>query len=104
MADETWKIGASLDAFHDLLYGAYGALKDAGNVEITWMDLEKSRNALGYTATKAYYLEKLKPDSPFNKKHFEEKLNQLENGTGQTYFDTILNIIAEHENITLLHH
>lgn len=101
MADENWKIGPSLDAFDDLLYGGFGAIRNAERVEVVWQDIEKSRAALGYEATKAYFLEKLKPGSPFNKVLFEEKLAALENGTGETYFDTIMHIIAEHKNIAL---
>ncbi|MCE7063116.1 barstar family protein [Dyadobacter sp. CY343] len=101
MADENWKIGPSLDAFDDLLYGGFGVIRNAERVEVVWQDIEKSRAALGYEATKAYFLEKLKPGSQFNSVLFEAKLAALENGTGETYFDTILNIIAEHKNITL---
>ena len=101
MADENWKIGPSLDAFDDLLYGGFGVMRNAQRVEVVWQDIEKSRAALGYEATKAYFLEKLKPGSPFNKVLFEEKLAALENGTGETYFDTIMHIIAEHKNIAL---
>jgi RNAse (barnase) inhibitor barstar len=101
MADENWKIGDSLDAFNDLLFGGYGALKEAEHAELVWLNMENSRQVLGYNATKNYYLEKLKPNSPFNKELFSEKLVALENGTGETYFDTILAIIAEHSNITV---
>ena len=102
MADEDWEIGNSLDAFHDLLFGGYGALKEADHAEIHWQNIESSRKSLGYEVTKAYYLQKLYPDSPFNQKHFATKLAALENGTGETYFDTILGIVAEHPNIKLI--
>ena len=102
MSDEDWKIGQSLDAFSDLLYGGFGALKGSEPVDLIWLDLEKSRDALGYQATKVYYEEKLKPDSPFNKSLFQEKLTALENGVGETYFDILIGIIAEHGNIQLI--
>ena len=102
VVDEDWKIGNSLDAFNDLLYRAITGGKDAEPAGLIWKDMEQSREALGYEATKGYYLEKLHPDSPYNKKLFQEKLTALEHGTGQTYFDVILEIIAEHPRIDLI--
>jgi len=102
MSDEDWKLSCSLDAFSDLLYGGFGAIKNKEQIELIWINSEKSRDALGRQVTKIYYEEKLKPDSPFNKKMFQEKLAALENGTGETYFDIILSIIAEHQNIELV--
>lgn len=101
MAGEDWKLGNSLDAFNDLLYGGFGAIKNNGPVRLLWRNMEKSREALGYDVTKRYYEEKLQPDSPFNKEHFREKLDALNNGRGQTYFEILLEIIAAHPNITL---
>jgi len=102
MSDEDWKIGQSLDAFSDLLYGGFGTIKSKEPVALIWLDQLKSREALGYKATKAYYEDKLKPDSPFNKSLFREKLAALENGTGETYFDILIEIITEHANIQLI--
>ena len=102
MSEENWKLGNSLDALDDLLYGGFGALKDAANVEIEWLNSNKSKAALGYNVTKAYYLQKLEPGSPFNKDLFKEKLAALENGTGETYFDLIINVINDHANVKLI--
>ena len=102
MSDENWKIGQSLDAFNDLLYGGFGAIKSREPIELIWSNSEESRQALGYEVTKAYYDEKLKPDSPFDKKMFREKLAALENGNGETYFEIILSVIADHPNIDLI--
>ncbi|EDM38619.1 hypothetical protein PBAL39_21140 [Pedobacter sp. BAL39] len=102
VVEDDWKIGNSLDAFNDLLYRATGDMKGGESARLLWNDMEQSREALGYAATKAYYLEKLGPDSVYNKKHFEEKLAALESGDGQTYFDVILEIIAEHPRIELM--
>lgn len=101
MTNENWKLGNSLDAFNDLLYGGFGAIKNNETVDLIWLDMEKSRQALGYETTRAYYEDKLKPDSSFNKILFQEKLNALESGTGETYFDVLMEIISEHPNITL---
>ncbi|NEU70208.1 ribonuclease inhibitor [Spirosoma agri] len=102
MVGESWTIGPSLDALDDLLYGGYGALQSAQSIDLVWHDMDHSRNALGYQTTRNYYLDKLKPKSPYNKRLFEEKLIALENGTGETYFDTILSILADHPNIRLI--
>ena len=102
MVGERWLIGPSLDAFNDLLYGGYGALQGAESVELVWHDMDHSRNALGYQTTRNYYLDKLHPGSPCNKKLFAEKLEALEAGHGETYFDTILSILAEHPTIRLI--
>jgi len=102
MADEDWKIGHSLDAFNDVLFGGYGLLHGNEAIRLLWHHIAHSREALGREATKSYYQEKLKPDSPFNKALFKEKLAALENGTGQTYFDIVMEIIADHPNVEVI--
>lgn len=102
MQNETWKIDQSLDAFNDLLYGGFGSIGNSNTIEIIWLDIELSREALGYEATKQYYLAKLQPGSLFNKDLFTEKLYRLEHGDGQTYFDIIIEIIESHHTINLI--
>ncbi|RYF64628.1 MAG: ribonuclease inhibitor [Cytophagaceae bacterium] len=102
MAGESWRIGQSLDAFNDLLYGGYGALQGAQSVELLWHNMDHSRKALGYQTTRAYYLDKLRPGSPYSNNLFEEKLSPLENGRGATYFDTIMSILADHPTIRVI--
>lgn len=102
MVGESWRIGHSLDAFNDLLYGGYGALQGAQSVELLWHNMDHSQKALGYQTTRLYYLDKLSPGSPYNKKLFKEKLDALEAGTGETYFDSIMAIIAEHPAISVI--
>lgn len=100
MADETWKLGASLDALDDLLYGGYGAARGHDTVVLTWLDMDRSRTALGVSATRAYYLEKLgKPQ--FNQTLLRAQLEALETGTGKTYFDIVMEIFGSHPNIEL---
>ena len=101
MSDEDWEIGNSLDALNDLLYGGFGAIKGNEPVKLIWEDIDVSKSSLGYETTRAYYEQKLKPDSIFNKTLFREKLKVLEEGTGETYFDIIMTIISEHTNIEL---
>ncbi|MFC6099151.1 barstar family protein [Olivibacter domesticus] len=102
MAEEQWQIGNSLDAFNDLLYGGFGAIKSDEKVQLIWNNMDKSKEVLGYEITKAYYEEKLKAGSTFNREYFREKLTTLEDGRGETYFDILMAIIAEHPNIELV--
>ena len=102
MADEEWQIGSNLDAFNDLLYGGFGAIKNNEKIQLLWSNVDKCKEALGYKTTKTYYEEKLKPGTPFNREYFQTKLSALENGTGETYFDMLMAIISEHPNIELL--
>ncbi|SOD98524.1 barstar family protein [Spirosoma fluviale] len=102
MEGESWLIGQSLDAFNDLLFGGYGALQGAESAKLVWHHMDHSRKALGYQTTRDYYLDKLKPGSPYNKKVFQEKLVALESGSGETYFDNIMSIIAEHPRIKVI--
>lgn len=102
MFGEDWKIGSSLDALNDVLYGGFSGMTANEPIQITWKNIESSKKALGYETTRAYYLKKLQPDSPFNKQHFQEQLEKLDNNTGTTYFDMIMEVIHEHKNITLV--
>jgi len=102
MQEEDWQIGNSLDALNDLLYGGFGVIGGDHPIQLVWLNIDKSKDALGYETTRRYYLEKLKPESPFNKAYFKEQLLALEAGSGQTYFDIVLEIIREHKNIELM--
>lgn len=102
MANENWYIAESLDAFNDLLYGGFGSIQTGATAQLIWKDISVSKAALGYDATMRYYDEKLQPGSPFNKKHFEEKRAGLQLGSGQTYFEIIVEIIGQHPNIELV--
>lgn len=102
MIGEEWELGQSLDAFNDLLYGGFGVISRDEPIILTWSGFEHSREALGTEATRQYLLDKVQPGSPFNKALFKEKLEKLEQGSGETYFETILEIIADHPNITLV--
>ena len=102
MVGETWVIANSLDALDDVLYGGYGVLQGTQSAELVWHHIDHSRQALGYQTTRTYYLDKLRPGSPYNKKLFTEKLEALEKGTGETYFDSIMAILAEHPSIRVI--
>lgn len=101
MGDEDWKIGQSLDALNDLLYGGFGEIEGGEDIRLVWKCFEKNRNDLGPKLTKSYYQDKLKSPTIFNTDFVRRKLSELEQGTGQTYFEIILEIISDHPNIKL---
>lgn len=101
MADEDWKLGASLDALNDMFYGGYGAIKREEPVILVWQGMAQNRVDLGMEATRKFYSDKLNTPELFNHDHARNSLEKLENGTGQTYFDIVLEIIADHPNIEL---
>ena len=97
-----WTLGPSLDALNDMFYGGYGEIEGDEEINLVWKGFEKNRVDLGPELTKAYYREKLEYPSKFNTAFVSQKLDELENGTGQTYFEIILEIIGDHPNIRLV--
>lgn len=95
MQDEDWIMGNSLDALDDRLYGI------EEGATIIWNNAQKSKTMLGYETTKQFYLKKLEPGSPYNKKMARHKLDLLNAGAGQTYYEIIREIILAH-NIRLI--
>jgi RNAse (barnase) inhibitor barstar len=102
MAAEDWQLGESLDAFDDLLYGGFGEAAGESTITIRWCRFEKSRIDLGLDATRAYYLKKLQQPHRYQVETARRNLQELESGTGKTYFELLLQIIAEHPNVTLV--
>ncbi|WMT92231.1 barstar family protein [Pelagibacterium sp. H642] len=102
MAGEGWTIGQNLDALNDLLHGGFGALASNEPVRLVWRDFEKSRTALGMEATKAWHRAKLERPTLYNAETARDALAALERGEGRTYFDIVLEIIAEHDTIELV--
>ncbi|GAB3055729.1 barstar family protein [Stenotrophomonas tumulicola] len=102
MSSESWRLGHSLDALDDLLYGAYGALHGHDRMTVEWRDMETSRAALGAAATKAWLQQKLLQPGNFNTTLIQAQLRALEQGTGKTYFDIVLEIFAAHATVRLL--
>lgn len=56
---------------------------------------------LGIEATRAFSREKLKLPAMFDPERVQGALNDLTGGTGPTYFAMVLQVIAQHPNITL---
>lgn len=102
MQGEDWQLGESLDAFDDLLYGGFGAIKGDEPINLVWENFENNREVLGFYLTLNFYENKLKQPQIFNKKIIEDKIQKLKNTGRDTYFDIILEIIASHSNITLI--
>ncbi len=102
MADQGWEIGESLDALDELLCGAYGVLKGDEPVELHWLDMEKSRNDLGFDTTREFYRHKLRHPDLFNIDQVLKELGRLDEGQGLSYFQIVLQIIETHPNIELV--
>ena len=102
MAKEDWKIGESLDALNDLFYGGFGLIDGNEPVELIWTNFNHNKELFGFDYTMEFYQEKLKQPKVFSTKIIQQNISDLENGKGLTYFEMILEIIAEHKNITLI--
>lgn len=102
MAGEAWQLGPSLDALDDLLYGGYGALAGHETATLVWRDIDRSREALGVEATRAWLQDKLRQPGTFNAETIGRQLDALQRGQGQTYFAIVMDIFASHPNITLV--
>ena len=100
MAEVDWPIGHSLDALDDLFYGNYGALDGDAPVTLVWEDFARSREALGVETTRAW-LQGKRDSGRYNSARMRRELAALDAGTGPTYIDIVLEIIASHPNITL---
>ena len=101
MAGEDWALGHSLDAFNDMLYGGYGALADEGPVTLVWTAFARSRQVLGADATRAWLQAKLEPPGRYDTARIQRELDALGAGTGPTFFELVLEILATHPRITL---
>ena len=102
MSHENWKIAQSLDAFNDLLYGSFGEIKGKEKIQLIWKDIEQNQKSLGFQPTLEFYQNKLKSPEIFNRKFVLSKIDELHNGVGFTFFEIVLEIIANHDNIMLI--
>lgn len=102
MADEDWRLGESLDALDDILRGGYGAVGTSGAVTIVWRDMAAARSSLGLDATRSFLQAKLGHPEIYNAELIGRQLSTLEAGTGPTFFETVLEIIAGHSHIVFV--
>lgn len=100
MKDADWKVG-TLDGFDDILYGGFGVFENNEEIEIIWKESHKSKEDLGFNATREFYENKLRQGKPFNIELIQQKLDELIEGKGQTLFDILVEIIQSHINIKL---
>lgn len=100
MKDTDWKVG-TLDGFDDILYGGFGVIEGKEKIEIIWKEAEKSKEDLGFKATREFYENKIRQGKSFNTELIQQKLNELTEGKGQTLFEILVEIIESHTNITL---
>lgn len=101
MADESWQLAESLDALNDMLYGGYGALRGNEPATLIWRDIAHSRAALGLDTTRRFLQNKIAQPERYNTRYIQQQLDSLESGQGATYFEIVMEIIADHPNITL---
>ena len=101
MAGETWTLGESLDALDDMLYGGYGVLQNSATAVVIWQQMEKNRTDLGEEETRRWYREKIGHPERFNIALFQQKLDELDSGSGALFFDIVLEIFNSHSNISL---
>lgn len=102
MSQENWKIAQSLDAFNDMLYGSFGEIKGKEKIQLIWKDIEENQKSLGFQTTLEFYQNKLKSPEIFNRKFVLSKIDELHHGVGLTFFEIILEIISDHDNITVI--
>ncbi|HDS1136792.1 TPA: barstar family protein [Stenotrophomonas maltophilia] len=102
MAGEAWQLGPSLDALDDLLHGGYGALAGEAQATLIWRDIAHSRAALGVETTRQWLQAKLDTPGAFNTRAIAHQLQALQRGEGPTYFEIVMEILADHRQITLV--
>jgi len=101
MKNTDWQVG-TLDGFDDILYGGFGVFESQDEVEINWKDSQKSKEDLGFEATRSFYENKIRQGKPFNTELIQHKLDKLISGGGQTLFEILIEILESHKNITLI--
>lgn len=101
MKDVDWKLGQSLDALNDILYGGFGVYNSGEQVIVLWNGFSKSKKDLGAEETMKHYQMKIDKGFPYNVKLFQEKLAEIKNGYGQTLCDIVIEIFRDHKNIEL---
>lgn len=101
MTGEDWQLGASLDALDDLLYGGYGVHSQDAAVRVVWRDAAHSREALGIAETERWLRGKLAQPGTFHATGIRNQLDEMLAGTGKTYFELVLEVFADHPEVTL---
>jgi RNAse (barnase) inhibitor barstar len=85
--------GRNLDAFEDIFCGGFGLPRE-GYV-VRWINVEASRQKLGYQATVHKLREDLKRCHPESTAHVMRAIADAESETGQTLFDILIEILQD---------
>ena len=89
----------NLDAFNDFLRGGFGT-PDEGFVLI-WRHSDISRERLGYSETLRWLEERVQHCHPSNVASVQERIASARRNEGETLFDTLVEIIRDHDDIEL---
>jgi hypothetical protein len=101
MTGVDWQLGPSHDSLDDKLPGGYGALHEVAEARVIWEEHALAASALGIEATRDQLLAKLE-DPRFDAAAARRKLERLEAEGGPTYFETVLEVFADHPRIELV--
>jgi RNAse (barnase) inhibitor barstar len=100
MGGQFW--GRNLDAFDDILSGDMGRVPSPDETfTLVWRNSALSQRALGHAETARHLRSGIDDVHPTNRAQWERRAIAAERGEGETLFDTLLDIIRGHENITL---
>ncbi|MFJ8099825.1 hypothetical protein [Lysinibacillus sp. NPDC096212] len=92
----------TLAAFNDILRGGFGEIEFNEDYTIIWTNSDKSKSDLGYEETIIKLNENLERCHPSNKKYILQEIKDAKMNKGPTIFDSIKEIILDHENVTLI--
>jgi hypothetical protein len=92
LSDYTWS--GNLDAFNDILRGGFGTPEDG--FVLRWVNVDRSRDALGWPATIDYVARKLERCHPDNRARVAADLEACRRHEGQTLFDLVVAIVQQH--------
>lgn len=95
-----WRLGESLDALNDVLYGGFGTIEGDEPVTLVWHDFAASAAALGVETTREWLRRRL-GDERYAQDRLVADLAALDAGTGMTYLDRVVEVIESHPNIAL---
>ena len=91
--------GSNLDALRDCLAGACGPSEP---YTLRWQISDRSRELLGYETTIKVLRSRLKTCHRSNRASIREATKRAESGEGPTFFDEVLSVIEEADNVTLI--
>jgi RNAse (barnase) inhibitor barstar len=98
--DETYW-GRNLDAFNDILWGDMGRVPGGGKFTIIWRNSARSRATLGYAETAKWIRSTRAGAHPSNHSELDRRLAATEAESGETLFETLVEIIRSHPHIAL---